>query len=339
MANSSAKASGNNNDDSGISWVTPKARPKPAGLHADEVICSRESGLLSGKGTFGNSNRFSDKVVGMGSQSPRGATFYSRNRLYKSQSEAGLTCSQGVGDRSNMVLPVPPNVGPGSYEVMASCAMRKSPLDGPEFCNTTMHAKLPSKLVPANMCSPGPHHKYQIARPLDDRPTYGTQLLASRSPSRPARHPYPEDNDGPGLGYNDLHHESVASRSHSRGLKDSVVSESVGGTKRNLKTTFGTADRFRAGKQTCSPVGDLYYAHAKFFTTEDYLSGARSCSFGVSHKTDFSNPHHGHRSTVSPVTYAPIASTVKKTSAMDGFANRCASPVATFSKNASSSKH
>merc|ERR1712032_497656 len=236
-----------------------------------------------------------------------------------------------------MRLPVPANVGPGSYDIVASCAIKKSPLDGPEYCTTSMHAKLPSKLVPANMCSPGPHHKYQIDKNLDVHcPSYGKPLLGARTPGRPARHPYPEDTDGPGLGYNDLHQNSVASRSHTKNLKADPTAYEAGGTKRFLKTTFGTADRFRAGKQTCSPTGEYYYSHAKFLTSEDYLQGARSCSFGVSGKTDFSNPYHGHMSKVSPVTYHPIASTAKKTSALDGFASRCTSPVHSFCRSLSS---
>merc|ERR1711879_634379 len=71
----------------------------------------------------------------------------------------------------------------------------------------------------------------------------------------------------------------------------------------------------------------MYYDHNNVPSKEDYLSMSRSCTFGRGHKTDFSNPTRGHRSNVSPATYSPNTSTTMKTSALDGFATRCTSPV------------
>lgn len=306
-----------------LSWASGKRRPKPQPLQAAEVEVSRESGLHSAKGTFGVSSRFSSKVVGRGRDSPNRREFYGRNQINKLPHEAGPSCSFGVGERPSVVSGggPPRNVGPGSYDIVSSCSQRKSPLDGAEYCSTSMHQSLPSKLVPVDMCSPGPHHKYEVRRPLDGgRPSYHAELL-----SHGTRHVHPEDTDGPGLKNNDIHHLSVARNASCPSLQAGGVE--ARGTKRCLKTTFGTADRFRSGKQSTSPAGGMGYAHFKFPTSEDYLARSRSCSFGAGTKTDFSNPYRGHRSTVSPVSYSPNVSTVKKSSALDGFASRCASPV------------
>mmetsp|Transcript_40506 Transcript_40506/g.91386 ORF Transcript_40506/g.91386 Transcript_40506/m.91386 type:complete len:150 (-) Transcript_40506:67-516(-) len=108
----------------------------------------------------------------------------------------------------------------------------------------------------------------------------------------------PQDIEGPGLKNNDQNFLGV-----SRSLSSPVLGDGKS-PKRVVKCTFGTADRFRTGRQSCSPHKDLYYAHSKFLTDEDYLASGKSCSMGGGHKTDFTNPFRGHASLVSPATYS-----------------------------------
>lgn len=310
--------------DKGSSWREPqsKKRQTPQPILSQSFEVSRQSGLASTVGTFGGAQRFDtgEKVRGRGRDSPNGREFYGRNQLWKSSLEVGPMCSQGVGDRERLdKSSTPVAVGPGSYEIVASAAKARSPLDGPDFCNMTMHKKLPSKLVPFNLCSPGPHHNYQIRKPLD----HHIKEYAKQSLSHGARHPYPEDTDGPGISYA---HASL------KGLSQSVSSPSLktkgkdDTTARPAKCTFGNAGRFSSKKLTSSPSGDMYYVHSKILTSEDYLQSVRTCSFGAGNKTDFSNPFHGHRSDVSAVTYSPVTSTSRKTSALDGLVTRLESP-------------
>eukprot|EP00440_Ansanella_granifera_P014475 gb/GFBE01015732.1/.p1 GENE.gb/GFBE01015732.1/~~gb/GFBE01015732.1/.p1 ORF type:complete len:378 (+),score=41.55 gb/GFBE01015732.1/:1-1134(+) len=307
-----------------------KRRPVPQGIEVREYVVSRESGLNSSLTTFGVGNRFqsNEKVVGRGRDSPNGREFYLRNPLWKTSMEVGKQCTQGIGARQELFdKSSSRKVGPGSYNIVASAAYPKSPLDGPEFCTTSIHKKLPSKLVPVDMCSPGPHHTYEVRRPLDHHlPGYGRQNLSYGS-----RHPPPEDTDGPGIGY--AHHEtkSLAKSTSSPGLSSGAGEP--GGTKRCVKSTFGTADRFRTAKQSCSPVGDMYYAHSKILDAEDYMSASKTCGMGGGSKTDFSNPYKGHRLAVSPVTYRPVASTAKKTSAFDGLIKRSESPTIAYCRS------
>jgi len=302
-----------------------KRRPVPPGIELQEFVVSRESGLDSKLTTFGVSNRFqtNDKVIGRGRDSPNGREFYGRNPLWKLKSEVGRQCTQGVGVRAEIFdKSSSRKVGPGSYDIVASAAYPKSPLDGPEYCNTSLHRKLPSKLVPADMCSPGPHHTYEVRKPLDHHlPGYGRQNL-----SYGGRHPFPEDNDGPGIGCNSASFKGMAKSFSTPGGQP-------GGEKRCVKTTFGKAERFTAARQSSSPVGEMYYAHSKILDSEDYMAMNRTCGMGGGSKTDFSNPYKGHRLAVSPVTYKPIASTAKKTSAFDGLTKRMESPTVAYCRS------
>eukprot|EP00913_Durusdinium_trenchii_P031810 g29791.t1 len=116
------------------------------------------------------------KVVGRGRDSPNGREFYAHSPLQKLKWEVGPQCSQGIG----------------SYNIVASAAKARSPLDGPEYCKTSLGRKLPSTLVPVDMCSPGPHHTYEVRKPLDHhKPNYGKPSL-----SYGYRAPPPEDTDG-----------------------------------------------------------------------------------------------------------------------------------------------
>jgi hypothetical protein len=297
----------------------------PQAIEIKSYKVSRESGLDCTKTTFGVGNRFrgNEKVVGRGAHSPNGREFYGRNPLYKLKMEVGRESTQGIGERAELYnKAVPRKVGPGSYNIVASAAKERSPLDGPEYCYTTLHKKLPSKLVPADMCSPGPHHSYEVRKPLDNHlPAYGRQNLSYGS-----RHPPVEDTDGPGLGYNSSYDRSVAKAASVPNLNGAPSASQAGGTKRCVKSTFGMADRFKASRQTSSPVGEMYYAHSKLLDQEDYMSAAKTCGFGFGGKTDFANPYHGHRLAVSPVTYRPVTSTAKKTSSFDGLVTRNESP-------------
>eukprot|EP00439_Symbiodinium_sp_Y106_P015744 s210_g2.t1 len=62
----------------------------------------------------------------------------------------------------------------------------------------------------------------------------------------------------------------------------------------------------------------------RYLPVPDYMSGNRTCTFGSGNKTDFANIYKSHPSDVSPVTYRPVASTAKKTSAFDGLVDRLA---------------
>eukprot|EP00929_Paragymnodinium_shiwhaense_P021253 TRINITY_DN13912_c0_g1_i1.p1 TRINITY_DN13912_c0_g1~~TRINITY_DN13912_c0_g1_i1.p1 ORF type:complete len:391 (+),score=80.01 TRINITY_DN13912_c0_g1_i1:183-1355(+) len=317
------------------SWTSPKRRPRPGPLRPEEVEIARDSGAVSSKGTFGKADRFNAKLRnGTSMHSPNGDLFYGRNALFKAKYEYGPMCTQGKGNRPGLQLKCAgPQVGPGSYDIVHSAAGKKSPLDGPRYCSMSIGKKLPSSLVPVNMCGPGPHAKYEVRKPLakaasnDDLPqplSFGT------------RAPPVEDTDGPGPGFYSQHHKTVqaiTSCPNFRTRKDSVPgleATNAGGTKQFLKSTFGVAPRFKEDKKTPAQGGMMYSFHQKSMTSEDYLRAYRSCSMGGGNKTDFSNPmklSSAHRLQVSPVTYHPVSSSAKKTSAMDGFTNRCASPI------------
>jgi len=309
-----------------------KRRPVPQGIEVLNYSVSRNSGLDAERTTFGVGNRFqsNEKVVGRGRDSPTGREFYGRNPLWKLKMEVGPQPSQGIGARKDLAdRSVPRKVGPGSYNIVASAAYPRSPLDGPDYCLTSIHKKLPSTLVPVDMCSPGPHHTYEVRKPLDQHlPGYGRQNL-----SYGGRHPPIEDTDGPGLAYNDQWANGVSKSVSTPNLGDSKLTTEAGGTKRCVKSTFGTADRFSSARQSSSPVGDMYYAHSKQMDGEDYMAAGRTCGFGGGSKTDFANPYKGHQMAVSPVTYRPVASSAKKTSAFDGLTSRNESAVVAYCRS------
>mmetsp|Transcript_15611 Transcript_15611/g.27744 ORF Transcript_15611/g.27744 Transcript_15611/m.27744 type:complete len:392 (-) Transcript_15611:131-1306(-) len=316
-------------------WVSPKKRnlqqPTPLSQYNYYEV-SRNSGLVGTKGTFGASERFdrAGKVIGRGKDSPNGKEFYCRNALFKNDYlEAPRMTTQGMGDRPPLHAngAAPKAVGPGSYNIVASCAKRKSPLDGPEYCSMSIAKKLGSSLVPYNLCSPGPHHDYEVRKPSDAHlPNYGLPSL-----SHGTRHPPPEDTDGPMLKYAHNHTKGLAKSISAPALKSETPQPEAGGSKRFVKSTFGMADRFGKGpRQTSSPTGEMYYAHSKVWTSEDYLQNGKTCGFGASGKTDFSNVYHDHRNDVSPVTYNPISSAAKKTSSFDGLTLRSESTTVAY---------
>lgn len=328
----------------GPQWVDRTKRPKPAPLETEAQEVSRASGLTFSTGTFGKSRRFpkeGQKMTGPGSQSPSRELYYSRNALFKTSLEEPPATSLGIGPRPGMEKSGPSSVGPGSYNIVHSAAGPRSPLDGPEFCATTIKVKLPSSLVGHAMPSPGPHARYEVRGDLNRHlPTYskhkpllghgGARLLTDK-----------EDKDpGPGAYQTQTYNSTSINASCPNLLGGGQgCMEASGGTKRCLKSTFGMSQRFPKDKvPNSSPQGDRYYAHSKILDKEDYLNGVRSCSFGASGKTDMAKLHSN--SDVSPVTYrTEQLSTIKAYSPLDGGTNRCPSPVAVFSKGASSAKH
>lgn len=328
-------------DDDGPAWVDSKRRPRPAPLSGSSAEVSRSSGLAVATGTFGKSKRFSSKLVEKDNPGLK------RNQLFKGPLEQEKSCTLGIGERPapNAMLSggPPPSVGPGSYNIVHSAAGPRSPLDGPEFCSATIKVKLPSSLIGLPMPSPGPHARYEVRGDLNrNLPSY-----AKHKPllSRNGRHESMEGVGDPGPGhYQDDTYKSVqmnTSCPNLRGAGERCM-EATGGTKRCLKSTFGGAPRFSKDKvPNSSPQGDRYYAHSKILDGEEYLKGSRSCTFGACGKTDMANPLKGPRHEVCPHTYYPEGgySAAGRTSALDGLASRCTSPVHQFSRNLGSTKH
>jgi len=216
-----------------VSWISPKRN-----LRAQvDAARSSDSPASPTSGTFGGATRFNSKLLGThGACSPHGKEYFKRSALFKNEYlEQVRSTSLGVGPRPDMIQTlVPPAVGPGSYKIVWSRAGRSSPLDGKEFCNTSLHAQLPSMLIPADNCSPGPHHRYDVARQLDAHlPKFHSQSLG-----KGGRHAFKEDMDQPGPGEYPLHHHTVA---HSSSCPD------FGGEKmtkvRTVKSTFGCSQR------------------------------------------------------------------------------------------------
>lgn len=321
---------------------SPKRRPKPSPMVPVENEVARDSGAVSGRGTFGRAGRFNQKVSKPGNHSPNGEYFYASNALFKNYLEKNdeKTPTLGFGERSPVTgapTSAGPYVGPGSYDIIRSAAggMLKSPTDGKEYCTITMKSRGKSSLTATDMCSPGPHAKYEVRLPLDHH-----LLKANKERLSHGGKSLPQDTDQPGPGQYDMKNDRTVA-SATRGKNTQGTENAVaGGSKKFLKSTFGMADRFGRSIQTCSPTKEMYYAHSKFWTEEDYLAGARTCTFGHANKTDLANPSKlgiRHRTQVSPVTYNPISSSAKPTSALDGFITRCASPTTMGSSMSKSS--
>lgn len=324
-------------------WVDNKRRPRPPPMEGASVEVSRQSGLTLKTGTFGKSNRFADKkVIGHGCSSPYDHLFYHRNQLYKIPLEESVSCTQGIGARPGMENKGSGNVGPGQYNIVHSAVGQRSPLDGPEFCSTTIKVKLPSSLTGLPMPSPGPHARYEVRGDLDRHlPQYAKHkpLLGHNK-----REMSLEGNSDPGPGH--YHEHTYKTMALSASCPNLVgggerCMEAAGGTKKCLKSTFGMAPRFSKDKvPNSSPQGDRYYAHSKILDSDDALKGARSCSFGACGKTDMSKLT-GCSNDVSPHTYHPERgySVHYATSPLDGLTTRNVSPVHQFSKNLGSTKN
>lgn len=320
--------------DEGPGWVSPKRRARPTAIAVEPIRVSRQSGLdvNVAKGTFGRDDRFGNKLS-HGNHSPWNDSFYRRNSQYKTKLEEPQNVSSlGIGERpkvtgTSVTDPRAIDRGPGSYDVVGalSASKARSPLDGPDYCCTTIKIKLGSSIMPTGS-SPGPKYNIRSEDLSAHLPEYHKPKL-----SHGARHCAVEDREGPGPGqYND-DFKSIASSMSAPNLTRTSgerALEATGGTKRCVKSTFGESQRFPGARMNCSPKGDLYYAHNKFLNADDYLQSARSCSFGACGKVDFSNPYKGHINTVSPHTYSPAKgySATMKTSPIDEMAERMPSP-------------
>jgi hypothetical protein len=207
-----------------------------------------------------------------------------------------------------------------------------------EYCSSTMKAKLPSSLNINAGVTGAAFGKYEVRKPLDHN--LSCYKWASGK-DRPARPEYSEDRDQPGPGhYPVTEHKSVGGSTSCPNLKGRRLDEeAAGGTKRCVKSTFGCSERFPGSKMSCSPQGDMYYAHSRIMTSEDYLAGTRSCSLGGGDKVDLTNPYKAPRLQVSAATYTPntgYGAAMKSSPGLDGFATRCLSPVYAFSPKSGS---
>lgn len=305
-------------------------------MEAKSDLVSRSSGLAATAGTFGNATRFPDKMIGQGCVTARGDAYYSHVQLYKKASERGVSCSLRGGPRGKVECrSAPALVGPGSYSSIGSVTRTRSPLDGPEYCTTTLKAKLGSSLVPKGNIAPSPS-TYNVRRSPDSHlPTYGGPRMKYGGRVRST-----EDNDGPGFDYNshNLKSDSIWTVSPSPRGDLSALESATGGSKKFMKSTFGTSQRFRDGKGhgNATPSGNMYYAHSKLLNGEDYLAGSGGTSLGFGAKVDLSNPlrtAQSHLNQVCATSYSPI-NTGGKTSPLDGFTIRAATSPAMVSLGA-----
>ncbi|CAK0863012.1 unnamed protein product [Prorocentrum cordatum] len=159
-----------------------------------------------------------------------------------------------------------------------------------------------------------------------------------------------EDNDGPGFDYNSHNLKSGAiwmvspsPRGACEGATGrrgdlSALESATGGSKKHLKSTFGTSQRFKDGRGhgSATPSGNMYYAHSRLLNGEDYLTGGGATSLGFGTKVDFSNPlRHSpaNKNHVSPASYSPVL-IGGATSALDGFTVRATTSPAMVSRGA-----
>lgn len=295
-------------------WVSPKRRPKPFAPSATVSEVSRHSGLVKTTGTFGKAERFS-KRVDKGNASPNRNRYYHNNRQAQGSFERGISnrsTGLGVDQRHNQEHNgTPTYVGPGSYDVVTTASIARSPLDGKDSCYMTMGFKLGSSISSTSI-TPGPGN---IRKDLDYR--WPGAFAKSAPLSRGGRLKLYEEGHDAGFESNNTVHESIARNGSCPNLRG------LSFPRPSKYGTFGPshASRFGAAKKSCSPSDVRYYDHSKIMSGEDYFETSRSCSFGGANKTDFANRDVQHK------WYSPTESTTGKTSALDGFTRRCHSPV------------
>lgn len=300
---------------------------------------SRQSGLLATVGTFGSSQR-------QGPALRHGGAELKYARLWNTESEAGKSTTIGLSKRPPLLnISAPRNVGPGSYEITGSANKLRSPLDGNEYCTTTM--KMKSKFGWKTVgCSPGPVYMLKPTVDPTVMPTYSKDVPLLFHGARHENETLgSKEYVNPGIGPGSYEIPSTLQGSHlrsasmphigdtSKGALDGKIAmpeRLSGGSKRLLKSTFGGADRFGgvgglAGQATSSPTGERYYAHNDKGNAR--RGTGRAPDMGRGQKIDISNPYHGHTFGVSPHTYYPVASGIKKTSPLDGFLSRGLSPM------------
>jgi len=257
------------------------------GAAADSKV-SRKSGLdvRVSRGTFGTADRFGKMRM---TSAPDGAAFYRRNPLWVPLSEREY--SQGIGGRPTYVGGYR-NAGPGAYDPNYSTAKRKSPLDGLEFCHTTLKPRLPMRGL--GFVDDGPGHAYNVrGSAADDAKAYtlGARFEVRRLSPRALSAP-------------------------------DIWPGRIGATDGHVppKTTIPQDGRFKSNlTPSQSPNEKYYYAHCKILTGEDYMRNSTTTSLGKGTKTDFGRLGEGGRNArVGPGTYEPNVSTAKATSSLDG---------------------
>jgi hypothetical protein len=256
---------------------------------------SRNSGLnvsVSG-GTFGTAKRFGKRLPGQsarGFDSPDGEHFYSRNPLWLPLSDREY--SMGFGSRPTYVGGYR-NAGPGAYEPCLSTSKAKSPMDGPEYCHTTLKKRLPTKGLGGK--DEGPGHAYDVSPGCGaDKPKYSMGYRFKERPRTPRK--LSDPNAFPGIGHEWGGHVPP-------------------------RTTLPQGERFpKKGRSVSqSPEGDLYYSHCTILTADDYMKASLTPSLGKGQKTNFSKSGEGGRNArVGPGSYDPLTSASKSTSALDG---------------------
>lgn len=285
-----------------VRQVSAGSQKPSMGSRAGALMVSRQSGLAKGvSSTFGTADRFgkAERSVTVGKHSPWGERYYERTRLYKDSTEIGREPSLGIGDRPNYENGLR-NVGPGSYEIVASRAKQRSPLDGPDFCTVTLKSRTKVVVGQKNpswaAAIPGPG-QYEV------RPKAGAHAPKYKI----------------GQSVKDLAPlKASAPPPLSRSSSHSSISKASGN---KVKSTFGLSERQISANPNSSPAGELYYSHIKIMNKEDYAKQVRACSLGSGQRTDFSFSNH----TASPASYGDLTyytSAAKKTSPIDGFAER-----------------
>lgn len=203
------------------------------------------------KTTFGGAARFSDAGrTGFGSATPSGEAYYKRAPYSHNCGSHARSASLTFDNRP---LASPDSPGPQDYQPRYSaCSVAShSPLDGPEFCKTRMHAKTEYVVgQPPNMAKtfPGPgHYKWNNS-------TLGDKQVSIHLP----------------VNYCDF--PLVSGIMRERG-EPRITGGPFPKNARGSKKDFCTSS---------APDGDLYYSHVK-----PYPYNKRSTSMGRGKRTEF----------------------------------------------------
>lgn len=332
-----------------ISWTEPKKNRRQPQIQCSKALMSRESGMLNSSGTFGKGHR--SDPGGLKTGAPSGDVYYSRHEKDVNPFfHGGKKCGPGVGGRSE---PDPwersgKEVSPDSYSSLVSPTKKKSPMDGAKYCTMTI-----AEVGPTTQCilhqdklirKLPTHAMYQIRKDLDhDQKHFKKAPMAHGT-----RHRILENDDGPGPGMYEQSFGNFGSKYRPKttgSAKEKPADKAKSADKvmkpETPKCTFGNATRFKVGsgmeQKSCSPNSHSYYAHFSFPTAENYMEKSKTCGFGGGEKTDHSNElktPKNHQSQVSPNTYFPddSAKGAMRSSMINGFSERCVSPILTGSR-------
>lgn len=278
---------------------SPTKRKGLYGSPSKPCVVSRHSGLRSDCGTFGKKPRFAKNELkgNEGKHSPWGEEYFAH-----SQSTPGFSRKAGIGfgSRPGYIRGMP-NVGPATYTPVTSVAKWRSPLDGKNYCTTTM--KIRTKVVVGAV---SPHEEARKPGPIYD-----------------TREDMGKNGHGPKIGLPVNNHEEPVVGA----LYDTSIG--MGHNRNQCKSTFGLAQRFDTegkSRTSQSPDGFKYYSHSH--QTNDYCKHAKACSMGSGEKTEWAK---AAQTSAGPASYYPVPSASKCTSSLDGFTLRMLSPVTQFS--------